>query len=106
VSRPTPRARSTAAAAAVVLLLSAAHAAGLSSALLPALPLLALMVSLLFGVYPGCETVVRVAEGIAARSRSRPAAAPSSSRPRPVRARGAHGGLLLALSLSGRAPPA
>lgn len=87
-------------------MLAAAHAAGLGPVLLPAVPLLALVVSLLCGVYPGCETVVRVAERFAARSRRRPTGSSRPRRPRLVPARAAHGGLLLALSLSGRAPPA
>lgn len=73
--------------------------------LLPALPLLALLLTLLLGHYPGCEAIVRLSERIAAGRRP---LAGSSSRPRTPRspsfARG--GGLLLALSLSGRAPPA
>lgn len=72
--------------------------------LLPAVPLLALLLALLFGRYPGCEAIVRLSERIA--SWGRPRFESSGRRPahRPpslVRA----GGLLLALSLSGRAPP-
>jgi len=74
--------------------------------LLPALPLLALLLALVFGRYPGCEAIVRLSERIATWGRPR---LESSGRRRPahrppslVRA----GGLLLALSLSGRAPPA
>jgi hypothetical protein len=74
--------------------------------LLPALPLLALLAMLLFGRYPGHEAIVRLAERIAARLRPRLGA---SSR-RAVTSRSPFfapgGGLLLALSLSGRAPPA
>lgn len=73
--------------------------------LLPVVPLLALLVSLLFGVYPGCEAAMRLADRIAARTRSKAAAIvalPARRSPR----RAAHGGLLLAFSLSGRAPPA
>lgn len=74
--------------------------------LLPAVPLLALLAALLFGRYPGCEAIVRLSERISARvgprfegsSRRGPAHRP------PSLVRG--GGLLLALSLSGRAPPA
>jgi hypothetical protein len=73
--------------------------------LLPAVPLLALLFALLFGRYPGCEAIVRLSERIAA---------PKSPRLGATRHRPAHrppslvrgGGLLLALSLSGRAPPA
>lgn len=73
--------------------------------LLPALPLLALLLALLFGRYPGCEAIVRLSERIAAAGRPR---LEGSGRHRPAHrppslVRG--GGLLLALSLSGRAPP-
>jgi hypothetical protein len=72
---------------------------------LPAAPLLALLVCLVLGRYPGHRAIVRISERIAARSRPnrRPAAAPRPSWPglAPVR-----GGLLLAHALSGRAPPA
>lgn len=74
--------------------------------LLPALPLLGLLLALLLGRYPGCEAIVRLSERIAAWSR--PRLGSSSRRPQapsaPRLVRG--GGLLLALSLSGRAPPA
>jgi hypothetical protein len=80
--------------------------AELGAFLLPAVPLLALLVCLLFGRYPGCEAIVRLSERIALRHRAREA--PAFDRGRPSRpgsfVRG--GGLLLALSLSGRAPPA
>ncbi len=78
--------------------------AELGAFLLPAVPLLALLFCLLLGRYPGCEAIVRLSERIAARRR-RPAA--QRRRP-PLRPRSfaPGGGLLLALSLSGRAPPA
>jgi hypothetical protein len=73
--------------------------------LLPAVPLLGLLLALLLGHYPGCEAIVRLSERIAGRRR---ADAGISGRPRipwsPAFVRS--GGLLLALSLSGRAPPA
>lgn len=74
--------------------------------LLPALPLLALLLALLFGRYPGCEAIVRLSERIAAWSR--PRLGVSSRRPTSRRSPSfaPAGGLLLALSLSGRAPPA
>jgi len=80
--------------------------AELGAFLLPVVPLMALLVCLLSGRYPGCDAIVRLSERIASRSRSRRAAAgrlqallrPGSCVPR--------GGLLLAHSLSGRAPPA
>jgi hypothetical protein len=73
--------------------------------LLPALPLLALLLTLLLGHYPGCEAIVRLSERIAAGRRS---ALGASRRPRTPRSPSfaRSGGLLLALSLSGRAPPA
>lgn len=72
--------------------------------LLPAVPLLALLLALLLGRYPGCEAIVRLSERIAALKSPRLAATarrPAHRPPSLVRG----GGLLLALSLSGRAPP-
>jgi hypothetical protein len=73
--------------------------------LLPAIPLLFLVVPLLLGRYPGCTAIVRLAERIAARGDAPRAAAARPTPPRP-RSFAPAGGLLLALSLSGRAPPA
>jgi hypothetical protein len=74
--------------------------------LLPAVPLLALLLALLFGHYPGCEAIVRLSERIATWGRPRfessASRRPAHRQPPLVRA----GGLLLALSLFGRAPPA
>jgi hypothetical protein len=72
---------------------------------LPVLPLLGLVLCLLFGRYPGHEVVMRLSERIAARSRRRRdrGGVPRTSWPE---RRAAHGGLLLAHALSGRAPPA
>jgi hypothetical protein len=69
--------------------------------LLPALPLLGLVL----GHYPGCEAIVRLAERIAASGR--PDLGPAGRRAAPGRPRSfaPAGGLLLAFSLSGRAPP-
>jgi len=77
----------------------------LGAFLLPAVPLLALLVCLLLGRYPGCEAIVRLSERIAA---ARLWVAGTSPRRTPLRPRvsAPAGGLLLALSLSGRAPPA
>jgi hypothetical protein len=78
----------------------------LGALLLPAVPLLMLLLVLLSGRYPGCRAIIRFSEWIAAARRPRLSAAgarPVAQRP-PSFARG--GGLLLALSLSGRAPPA
>ena len=77
--------------------------AELGAFLLPALPLLALLFCLLLGRYPGCEAIVRLSERLAARgARPRPGARRPPLRPRSF---APGGGLLLALSLSGRAPP-
>ena len=71
---------------------------------LPAVPLLLLLAFLLLGRYPGHGAMVRLSERIAARRR--PAVGSGfTARPRPP-AQAASGGLLLALALSGRAPPA
>jgi hypothetical protein len=79
--------------------------AELGAFLLPAVPLLALLVCLLFGRYPGCEAIVRLSERISLRRAGRRSTAiPASVLRSPSAA--PHGGLLLALSLSGRAPPA
>jgi hypothetical protein len=78
----------------------------LIASLLPLAPLLALLAALLLGRYPGHGAIVRLSERIAARSQRRPRRAPADRRPRRAPLRAAHGGLLLAHSLSGRAPPA
>lgn len=88
------------------LLLLIAQAHGFLGVVLPVVPLLLLVVSLLLGLYPGCETAVRLSERIASRSRARALRGGRVRRPRLVPPRAAHGGLLLAHSLSGRAPPA
>jgi hypothetical protein len=78
----------------------------LGAFLLPAVPLLVLLAMLLLGRYPGCEAIVRLSERIAAWRR--PCIGVSGRRPTSRRATffAAAGGLLLAFSLSGRAPPA
>ncbi|HYJ22100.1 MAG TPA: hypothetical protein VEW07_08770 [Solirubrobacterales bacterium] len=77
----------------------------LGAFLLPAVPLLALLVCLLLGRYPGCEAVVRLSERLAGSLLHRGGAGPRRVPLRP-RSFAPGGGLLLALSLSGRAPPA
>jgi hypothetical protein len=77
----------------------------LGAILLPLVPLLLLVACLLAGRYPGYEAMVRLSERIAPRARTGIAGLRKQRRPRPLR-RSAHGGLLLAFSLSGRAPPA
>jgi hypothetical protein len=79
--------------------------AELGAFLLPAVPLLALLVCLLLGRYPGCEAVVRLSERLATGSRACFAAAGPRRVPLRPRSFAPGGGLLLALSLSGRAPP-
>lgn len=78
----------------------------LGAFLLPAVPLLVLLATLLLGRYPGCEAIVRLSERIAAWRR--PCIGISNCRPasRLAPSFAAAGGLLLAFSLSGRAPPA
>ncbi len=70
-----------------------------------AVPLLLLLGSLLLGRYPGCETALRLAERIAARTRPKATVARNWRRPRPPAMRAPHGGLLIALSLAQRPPP-
>lgn len=72
--------------------------------LLPVVPLLALLVFLLLGRYPGCEAIVRLSERISARGRRTVSPTPHQPVWPPMRA--ASGGLLLACGLCGRAPPA
>lgn len=74
--------------------------------LFPALPLLSLLLTLLLGRYPGCEAIVRLSERIADWRRPRLGVSSQRPRPRPAPSVAAAGGLLLAFSLSGRAPPA
>ncbi len=72
---------------------------------LPAVPLLVLLGALLLGRYPGHRTIVRISERLARRSRPGSATPRRQPAPRPPRSFAPTGGLLLALSLSGRAPP-
>jgi hypothetical protein len=78
----------------------------MSEVLIAAVPLLLLLGALLLGFYPGCETALRLSERIAARGSRRPRRAVRRHRPPRPASHAAHGGLLLAFSLSGRAPPA
>jgi len=77
----------------------------LGAFLLPAMPLLALLVCLLFGRYPGCEAIVRLSERIAAGSRRRRAGADPRRAPLRPRSFAPGGGLLIALGLAQRPPP-
>jgi hypothetical protein len=72
--------------------------------LLPALPLLGLLLTLLLGHYPGCEAIVRLSERIAGARRLREADR-RPALPKPPRAFAPHGGLLIALGLAQRPPP-
>jgi hypothetical protein len=74
--------------------------------LLPALPLLALLLTLLLGHYPGCETIVRLSERIADRARAARGIAQRPALPKPPRSFAPAGGLLIALGLARRPPPA
>jgi hypothetical protein len=71
--------------------------------ILALVPLLLLVTSLLLGHYPGCDTIVRLAERFAPRPRS----LVSSQQPRPAKPRShaASGGLLIAFGLAQRPPP-
>lgn len=72
--------------------------------LLPALPLLALLLTLLLGRYPGCEAIVRLSERIASRVRA-VRAVRRSVLPKPPRSFAPAGGLLIGLGHAQRPPP-
>jgi len=76
----------------------------LGAFLLPALPLLALLVMLLLGRYPGHEAIVRFSEWVAGRVKSRHGVA-LRALPKPPRSFAPGGGLLIALGLAQRPPP-
>jgi hypothetical protein len=84
-------------------ILGAAHLHGYLEIALPVLPLLLLVLSLLFGIYPGCETIVRLAERLGVRPR--PRAAENERAPAPSPSRSLSGGLLIAFGLAQRPPP-
>ena len=77
----------------------------LAAFLLPALPLLALLVALLLGRYPGCEAIVRLSERMATGDREVRAAVRRFALPKPPRSFAPAGGLLIALGLAQRPPP-
>jgi hypothetical protein len=79
--------------------------AELGAFLLPVVPLLGLLACLVAGRYPGCEAILRLSARIGSRSRLRTRGARRQAPLRPP-SFAPGGGLLLALSLSGRAPPA
>lgn len=71
--------------------------------LLALVPLLLLLGSLLLGHYPGCDTIVRLAERIGARQPRR--GAKRLARPQAPSSHAASGGLLIAFGLAQRPPP-
>ena len=73
--------------------------------LLPALPLLGLLLALLLGHYPGCEAIVRLSERIAGGRLKTRDADRRPALPKPPRAFAPAGGLLIALGLAQRPPP-
>jgi hypothetical protein len=73
--------------------------------LLPALPLLGLLATLVLGHYPGCEAIVRLSERISAHQGTAPRVAAPAARPKPPRSFAPAGGLLIALGLAQRPPP-
>jgi hypothetical protein len=73
--------------------------------LLPALPLLGLLATLLFGRYPGCEAIVRLSERIAVHYRRTREADRRPALPKPPRAHAPAGGLLIAFGHAQRPPP-
>ena len=77
----------------------------LGAFLLPVVPLLALLVCLLFGRYPGCEAIVRLSERIAAASPCRLTGAEPRRTPLRPGSFAPGGGLLIALGLAQRPPP-
>jgi hypothetical protein len=85
------------------LLLAVVHASGQLALLLPVVPLLLLLVSLLAGFYPGCDAIVRLAERTAASPRR--LAAEGQRRPISPRSQPIRGGLLIAFGLAQRPPP-
>jgi hypothetical protein len=73
--------------------------------LLPALPLLALLLTLLLGRYPGHEAILRVAEWIASHGTAMQGVARRDTLPKPPRSFAPAGGLLIALGHAQRPPP-
>jgi hypothetical protein len=72
--------------------------------LLPALPLLGLLLTLLLGHYPGCEAIVRLSERIANLG-GRLSSPARTALPKPPRSFAPGGGLLIALGHAQRPPP-
>ncbi|HET8639211.1 MAG TPA: hypothetical protein VFL89_03075 [Solirubrobacterales bacterium] len=72
---------------------------------LPAVPLLLLVGSLLFGRYPGCDAVVRLSERLAGGARRGTRTGGRARQPLPPRRFAAAGGLLIAFGHAQRPPP-
>lgn len=87
------------------LVLALFHLSGNLEVALPAVPLLLLVASLLFGHYPGCDAVVRLSERLASGARRRGRVGTRARRPLPPRRFAAAGGLLIALGHAQRPPP-
>lgn len=77
----------------------------LGAFLLPVVPLLVLLVSLLLGRYPGCDAIARLGDRLAAAAGSSSRAARPAPLPLPPRSFAPGGGLLIALSIAQRPPP-
>jgi len=73
--------------------------------LLPALPLLALLLTLLLGRYPGCEAIVRLSERIAGQGSELRVSHRRVALPKPPRRFAPAGGLLIAFGHAQRPPP-
>ncbi len=67
------------------------------------IPLFLLLGSLLFGLYPGLDTIVRISERIFSELGSR--ATKNQPRPPTPRSRAVSGGLLIAFGFAQRPPP-
>jgi hypothetical protein len=78
----------------------------LGAFLLPVLPLLALLAFLLLGRYPGCEAIVRLSERFGGDDRRHQRRPRRQRLPLPPRSFAPGGGLLIALGLAQRPPPA
>jgi hypothetical protein len=85
--------------------LSWAAVTELGAFLLPAVPLLGLLLMLLLGRYPGCEAIVRLSERIAGPVPSRRKRTDRPALPKPPRSFAPGGGLLIALGHAQRPPP-
>jgi hypothetical protein len=73
--------------------------------LLPALPLLALLLTLLLDRYPGCEAIVRLSERLASHANELRVATRPYALPKPPRSFAPAGGLLIAFGHAQRPPP-